>query len=161
MGIKIYSSTCYNDYFHQGIHFLDAAWRCYGEKDGNNYNIMKNGVLLQIPAPCIVNAAFSCEMFLKSILLKYKIPLSKTHGLYDLYSKLPSEVQGDIEEEFGDEFKQTLKKHNTDFVDIRYFIEQEGWQEMSPMIMISVAESLSKIVIAYIKSDQAEVNKND
>ncbi|MCM1061348.1 MAG: HEPN domain-containing protein [Eubacterium sp.] len=162
MDINIYSSANYNGFYQQGLDFLEAAWRCFGKKEDEKYEIMKEGAFLQLSAPCIVNAAFSCEMFLKALLLKYQIPLRKIHGLYDIYTMLPSEIKGNIKKVCAKKLEKILKNHNTDFVDIRYFIEQKGWQKMKPMTMITVAENLSRITGAYLKpAPKKEVNNND
>lgn len=38
--------------------------------------------------PCVVNSAFTCELALKSILIKMDIPYANTHYLYTLMTKI-------------------------------------------------------------------------
>lgn len=148
MEIHIESRNKAGDYFRQGKEFLAAAWRCFSNEDGS---IVTNQGFYQLSAPCVVNAAFSCEMFLKALLKKMDIPYNQKtegHNIYMLYKKLPSDVQNTIAKRCGNKdnptvFESILKRHNKDFVDIRYYIENQGWAEMSPMEMIAIAQNLS------------------
>lgn len=148
MEIHIKSQAKGNDYYRHGKEFLAAAWRCFSNEDGS---ILTNQGFCQLSAPCVVNAAFSCEMFLKALLEKLKIPYDKHkegHNIYMLYKKLPLETQNIIARHCGNKqdlsvFESILEKHKQDFVDIRYFIEHKGWTEMSPIEMITIAQNLS------------------
>ena len=164
MEIHIHSSGKAQDYFNQGKQFLEAAWNCYGKKSGAGLNIIENGKLQQLPAPCVVNAAFSCEMFIKALLNKLNITYDRSkegHNLYLLYKKLPSELQDIIAKFCGNKkdatvFENLIKTHSRDFVDIRYFIESNGWAEMSPVVMIAIADNLSRIINYLLISSNLE-----
>ena len=164
MEIHIQSTANVQDFFKQGEQFLEAAWRCFGKKNDEGFSIMENGIFQQLPAPCVVNAAFACEMFLKSLLCELKIkynPHSEGHNLFLLYKKLPSDIQKTIAEFCRDRddtnvFEKWLKNHANDFVDIRYFMERDSWTEMSPMMVIQVAYNLSMIVGYLLKSGKTE-----
>lgn len=143
----------------QGKQFLEAAWRCFGKKGDESFSIIDNGMFQQLPAPCVVNAAFSCEMFLKSLLCNLGIKYDKHsegHDLYLLYKRLPSDVQCTIAQFCGyrndtTKFEKMLRDHSKDFVDIRYFIERNTWTQMSPTLIIAVAYNLSQAVEHLIK----------
>ena len=47
--------------------------------------------------PQIVNLAFACEVYLKSLLNFYKIDFGKSHKLNELLNMLPDEVRNSIE----------------------------------------------------------------
>ena len=164
MEIHIHSSTKARDYFNQGKQFLEAAWNCYGKKNDTVFSIIENGKLQQLPAPCVVNAAFSCEMFFKSLLHKLNISYDRNregHDLYLLYKRLPSRIQDIIARFCGDRhnvtfFENWLKVHSKDFVDIRYFIECNGWTEMSPVTIVTIADNLSRIIDYLLISSNLE-----
>lgn len=153
MEIHIKSSAKAQDYFNQGNQFLDAAWRCFGKKNDEEFIFIEQGKFQQLSAPCVVNAAFSCEMFLKALLCKFKIPYNlhkEGHNLYLLFKKLPSNTQETIARFCGNKnditvFEKRLKTHQKDFIRIRYFIQRDGWSDMSPIAMITIAENLSRI----------------
>lgn len=164
MKVHIHSSAKARDYFNQGRQFLDAAWNCYGKKCGASVNIIADGKFQQLPAPCVVNAAFSCEMFLKSLLIKLGIEYDKSkegHDLHLLYEKLPSNIQNIIAIFCGSKnsmmpFVNWINAHAKSFVDIRYFIEHNGWTETSPTMMITMADNLSRIVDYLLDSSNLE-----
>lgn len=164
MEMHVYSSGQPKDYFNQGKQFLEAAWRCFGKKSETRFIIFEDGELQQLPAPCVVNAAFSCEMFLKALLNKLNITYDRNkegHMLYSLYKKLPCRLQVVIAKFCGNEndatiFENLIKKHSNDFVDVRYFIEHNEWKEISPMVMLKIADNLSRIVDYFLTSSDLE-----
>lgn len=164
MKVHIHSSAKARDYFNQGKQFLDAAWNCYGKKCDSSVNIVADGKFQQLPAPCVVNAAFSCEIFLKSLLIKLGIEYDarqKGHDLCSLYKKLPYNIQDAIAIFCGGKnnviaFVNWINAHAKDFVDIRYFIEHNGWTETSPTMMITMADNLSRIVDYLLDSSNLE-----
>ena len=166
MEIHIKSSAKAQDYFNQGKQFLEAAWRCLGKKSDAGFNLMEDGKFYQLMAPCVVNSAFSCEMFLKALLIKLKINYnrnSKGHNLYLLYKKLPLKIQDTIAKFCGNKndatvFENWLENHAKDFMNIRYFVEYDGWTEMSPISVITVADNLSTIV-DYLINNSKELEK--
>ena len=152
------SSANAQDYYRQGKQFLEAAWRCYGKKDIDVFNIIEKGKTQQLPAACAVNAVFSCEMFIKSLLIKMHISYDlyiDGGNLYLLFKKLPENVQDDIAKYCGakndkDVFENVIKEYSKEFADIRSFIEYDGGSEMSPIIIIAIADSLSKIAWYFL-----------
>ena len=68
--------------------------------------------------PAIVCISFSCELYLKVLLLYYEIDIAKTHKLSDLYAKLPDETKNKIK--FDAIILQELSNY---FVDRRYLYE--------------------------------------
>ena len=164
MEMHIKSSAKAQDYFDQGKQFLEAAWKCYGKENDTGFTIIEDGKFQQLSAPCIVNAAFSSEMFLKSILNRLGIEYDRNkegHNLYLLYKKLPSNIQTIIAKFCGSKkdttvFEDQIKKHAKDFVDIRYFVESNGWVEMSPVTIITIAENLSRITDYLLNNKNLE-----
>lgn len=160
MKVFLESTWSSEDYCRQAQNFLIAAQRCFGE----GYSIVKNGEIQQLPVPCVVNAAFSCEMSLKALLHKDNIQYdTKTegHDLFLLFKKLSIKTQNAIAKFCGSKtdafiFEQQLKKHAKDFIGIRYFIEHKGWTEISPMEIITIAENLLTIVKHQLASSKAE-----
>ena len=138
------------DYYKNGLSFMKAAWRCYGKEKDGEYKSIDGGGICQLTAPTVVNAAFACEMFLKALLVRFEIPYGKEHNLVKLYDKLSDELKEKISLFCGDKediavFRNTLSKYADGFVDIRYYVENEGWVGMDPTYMISLAHNLSEI----------------
>ena len=67
----------------------DLLWESY---------ITKNDCIFDYAVPAVVYFAFSCEIFLKTLLLCHNISFKKIHNLEDLYKKLPDEIKGKIEQ---------------------------------------------------------------
>ena len=121
MEIYIKSSNAAKDYFYQGEHFLEAAWRCFGQKSDTGFAIVKEDKFQQLSVPCVVNAAFSCEMFFKSLLHQMKIQYGRKngHNLHSLYKLLPSKVQNIIAKFCGNQkdnavFENWIENHAED-----------------------------------------------
>lgn len=151
------------DYYNNGLSFMRAAWRCYGKEINGQYKVIDEGKICQLSAPAVVNAAFACEMFLKSLLVYYEIPYRKEHNLIKLYDMLPEASKNKISMFCGDErgvtvFRNTLSKHADDFVDIRYFVEAEGWMGMDPTYMITLAYNLSEITRYLLHNQESQLN---
>ena len=129
MEMHLKSSNTAKDYFCQGNQFLEAARRCFSEKNG--FTIIKESKFQQLSAPCVVNAAFSCEMFLKSLLKRMEIQYCTKkggHNLNSLYRQLPPKVQNILAKFCGNRkdnavFENWIVNHSKDFVDIRYYID--------------------------------------
>ena len=139
-----------------------ASERCLGEKNGDTFTIMKpsgNGsVMVQLSAPTVVNASFACELFFKALLLRYNITFPKGrngHNLFTLYTSLPDEIKDKIikfcfNSVSKEIFEKFLDNHADDFVEIRYFIENKGYTNMSPLMMYTLAFNLSQITKALL-----------
>ena len=84
--------------------------------------------------PPLVNSAFACEVFLKTILKWFDIQPPKSHKLKDLYEKLPEEFRKQFEDallksyggtwmgECGVDYLSTLSNA---FQEFRYFYEHD------------------------------------
>ena len=112
----------------QADDFAEAYCRCI---KGENPTIDEYGrtccSVLNIPA--IVNAAFACELYIKSIL----VTTTKEHDLEILYSQLDNEKQSEIRSYVDKcfnghptyKFDTCLKRASNAFVDWRYIYEDE------------------------------------
>lgn len=163
MEIHLSSSANAQDFYQQGKQFQEAAWRCFGQKnDDNSFTIISEKGFQQLSSPCVVNATFACEMFLKSLLVKLGIPYpqgKRGHDLYRLFCKLPADKQEVIAKFCSKDLSQfhaLLQQHHNDFIDTRYYIENAGWSEMSPMTMVTLGENLSSIVNFLLCADESE-----
>jgi len=112
----------------QADDFAEAYRRCI---QGNS-PIYGNGDTIHnvVNIPAIVNAAFACELYLKSIINKKII----THNLLDLYELLNTDIQLSIAYEVNNKlqkrnkeysFKSCLERASNVFEDWRYIFEEE------------------------------------
>lgn len=166
--INFYSFVNYKDYYEHGETFFEAAERCFGEKNGDTFTIIKGtnqGIeMLQLSAPTVVNAAFACELFFKSLLMKLGIGFPKGrngHNLFELYKLLPNDIQNNIIKNcfcggVKSDFENFLNNHAEDFVSIRYFVENEGFSNMSPMMMYAFAFNLMQITKVIISGGDSK-----
>ncbi|MBE5745295.1 MAG: hypothetical protein E7355_04080 [Clostridiales bacterium] len=93
-----------------------------------------DNVKSDIDLPELVNSAFACEVFLKTILKWYDIKSPKSHKLKDLYASTPDSIQAFIKatvlknyddiwtDEWGVEHLESLSNA---FQDFRYFYEYD------------------------------------
>ena len=107
-------------------------------------------------APVIfTNMAFSCELFLKSILFQFKEDNKriKEHRLYELYKLIPSEQQDEIRmcyEKFPEtktDFDLLIKEVSETFVFARYMHERKGACLSSELfyLVLAVRDSAKKL----------------
>lgn len=162
MEVHLTSSASAQDFYKQGRQFQEAAWRCFGQRNNDNsYTLISGKEIQQLFSPCVVNATFACEMFLKSLLVKLEIPYDRNkdgHDLYRLFCKLPADKQEVIAKFCSKDlnrFQTLLQQHHNDFVDIRYYIENIGWSEMSPITMVTLCENLSAIVNYLLQTNES------
>lgn len=80
-----------SEMFRTGCNFSDCADLCLKERD---HAPESN---LAYITPAIVNAAFSCEVFLKLLIQHEGKDTYKTHKLNDLYAKLSKDTQEELE----------------------------------------------------------------
>lgn len=79
-----------------------------------------------------VNLAFSCELYLKSILYELNIDFKKTHRISDLYKLLPEVQKNKIKKNIHfnyhekDEFELILEEISDAFVFLRYSHERKA-----------------------------------
>lgn len=170
MEMNIFSNESEKDYYYNGVSFLKASERCLGDKDENSgYRIFENRDLVQLPAPAVVNAAFAAEMFFKALLRHFncKIPKGANgHNLECLYKELPKNIQDFIGNNCMGKnnitgFEKFLNDHARDFIDIRYYIEEQGFASMSPLSMYALSFNLmneTKYILDEVpyKGDQDE-----
>lgn len=74
--------TC-QQMFRHACAFSDCADFAMKELDIDNTNVE------WYTTPAIVNSAFACEVYLKTLLLFYNIPAKKEHKLKELFEMLP------------------------------------------------------------------------
>lgn len=88
-------------------------------------------ILSEYSNQIVVNIAFACELFLKSILFEREIDCRKEHNLYKLYNLLPSDNKKVIKElhKSGNinkkSFELNLKEVGNSFVILRYSYEKK------------------------------------
>lgn len=161
--VNIYTDRTAKDFYSQGKAFNDAAWRCYGKKDGDSYLIMQGSETYQLAAPCVVNASFACEMYLKALLIDCHIDYKHEHNLYNLFELIPQKEKVLIcricsGTDDMDSFISVLKEHSDDFCDTRYFIENAGYSGMSPSKMTALSYNLG-VATEYILSYKEKEDK--
>lgn len=150
MGVNIRAYNSPRDFYKNGVSFMESSLRCYGKEENGEYKIIDKGKVCQLTAPVVVNAAFACEMFLKALLMNAGILYNKKHNLVKLFDLLPEDIRREISRFCGNSedetvFRMTLSKHANDFVDIRYFVENNDWGHMSPTYMVALAHNMSLI----------------
>lgn len=111
--------NCYN----QALEYLYTSrlcWKVFKHR-GKEVIIMNSS---------IVNMAFSCELFLKSILYFKDIQIKNKHDLYSLFLKLPVEIQNNLKKNINiannDELEKILKDLGNAFVVFRYSYEYKS-----------------------------------
>lgn len=133
------------DMFDNGCAFA----RC-GELCRNNSQI--NPIFLS--NPMIINYAFACEVFLKTLIEGYKLPQCHTHKLDELFTMLPERVQKEIAEEmiykvgsFRDAFGFCyLEQISNAFVEWRYLYEKIPYKTASMGINVGFLTSFCDIL---------------
>ncbi len=140
-------------FYNQGLRFMRCAERCMGEKNADGSITIIGGKYQTLSSPVMVNAAFSCELFFKSILILCDVDYHKGHGLKYLYDLLPNEEYKNIlknNSASGKTFEDEMEKHSNDFINWRYYIETPGEYSMDPMftfILMSDLQALTKAII--------------
>lgn len=155
MEFNIKTNKNSSDFYRIGEEFRLAACRCYGKVDeSGSSNLIKDGKIQILPSAVIVNSAFACEMFLKSLLKHNDTEFEKIHELDVLFEKLPQDIQEGIALFCGkaesSDFKIVLKRHAKDFVNARYYVEHSEWFGMSPTFLLALAYNMSQITKAYL-----------
>jgi len=162
---NIKSENSSYDFYRNGIDFMKAALMCSGMKDDDVLHIIDENKICILPAPTVVSAAFACEMFFKALLIHNNISFSKGnkgHNLLELYNALPENFQKIICKfciTYDDisHFQKILNDHSKDFVNIRYYIENNGWNGMSPIYMVSLCFNLSQIIKYLLDNSGDEI----
>lgn len=104
--------------------------------------------------PCTVNAALSCELYLKAIMIFYSntSTFHSGHNLQELFGQIPGEAQGRIKELFCSRMdsislEAILQKEGNDFENWRYAF-QNGKENMVVDIcgLLALMHSLANYV---------------
>lgn len=85
--IEVEDSNMHYEYFHNGAIYRDASLALRNQIQLNLDIKIKESLYMNIPY--ITLASFSCELFLKSLLLKKNTEIISTHTLENLFSILP------------------------------------------------------------------------
>jgi len=97
------------------------------------YDILKETIdtyhpqQIDLLTPMITSIIFSCELFMKLLIIHYDIDLENSHNLNSLFDKLPEDLQIDIEKNFNENildkkyFRKTLKSNSTAYTYFRYY----------------------------------------
>lgn len=85
---------------------------------------------ISVLLPSVVNSAFACEIFLKTLLLYFDVPYKNEHRLKNLYEMLPVEVNMLIHSQmiyfYGAKWNdRLLDEISNSFVDYRYAYEED------------------------------------
>lgn len=137
----------YREMFDVAKEFSDTASRAAG-----NHDLETQGWTRPRIIPEIVNRAFSCEVFLKSLIVFSGIAFRKEHELKALWELLAIELQDEIEQElssrygFGgaDDFESLLDKTSNAFADWRYIYEVHALSGF-PGFLAAFSDSLREV----------------
>lgn len=97
--------------------------------------------------PKIVNASFSCELYIKIILKILNTSFNRNHKLKDLFELLPIDLQDDVRKKYNSipnrnlNFDEELSRSTEAFVNWRYIYEQP-MQEIKPQFLIDFSKFL-------------------
>lgn len=97
--------------------------------------------------PTIVNISFSCELFVKCLLVKNKTPI-KGHNLKELFDKLDSAQKQQIKKLTKEiDFDILLENHSDYFVKFRYvYGENNKMSNVNLSFMFAFANSLKDVI---------------
>lgn len=146
-------------FYNQGLRFLRCAERCMGDINDDGTIQIVGGKYIPLSTPTMVNAAFSCEMFLKSILNLHEIDYMKHlksgegHKLKSLFDLLPKQAYKDfLQIGTAEEFDAKLTEHSGDFENWRYYMETPGEYRMSPDFTSILMNNLKTLTRAIIQT---------
>lgn len=110
------------------------------------------------------NLAFSCELFLKALLYGFGIDFQNTHGLKNLFEKLPKNEQEYISnniaiENRDVEFSLCLQEQNEAFVAYRYMCEAKAITG-NPCFLLAFAHIL-KFVYESLEKENIEPDETE
>ena len=131
----------YEKIYYEANSFLQAANMLHGEE--NKLYGWFNPVLY----PIIVNISFSCELFIKCLLVKNKAPI-KGHNLKELFDNLDNEQRQQIKGLTKEnDFDIVLKNHSDFFVKYRYVYEEDNKiTSVNLAFMFALANSLKDVI---------------
>ncbi|AKR43175.1 hypothetical protein [Methylophilus sp. TWE2] len=133
--------------------FHRAFELCYG-----NGLPAKNGVSNAI-VPAVVCLAFSIELGFKAILVGSGKP-SEGHKFFDLFGKLPVEIQAEIQrlvvgEDEG--FESSLTLVSNAFVEWRYIFEEPGYHSIDVEFLSKLHDAVTQIAERYVSEQRAKL----
>lgn len=126
-----------NDLLNSAESFLKAADRCL-----NSCKVEEGIEELIIPG--VVCATFSCELFLKYILLIENGQEVKEHGLADLFRECNAEVQKALIS-LRTDILEIFERNNRQFVEARYHHEVDSIS-FRQQELLQMAELLSRFI---------------
>lgn len=134
--VKLYGKP-EEDLLDSAKSFLKAADRCL-----NSCKVEAGVEMLTVPGT--VCASFSCELFLKYILLMENGEAATGHKLLDLFQKCSAAMQTSLSRRKPD-ILEILERNNSHFVDARYHHENNGFS-FRQQELLQTAEILYKFV---------------
>ena len=110
----------------------------------------------------LTNISFSCELYLKALLHGYGIGFGNTHGLKNLFDKLPNDIRDYIAQNIAidnreKEFVLCLAEQNEAFVTYRYMNEVKSITA-HPVFLFAFAHIL-KFVYEALTEEHRETPK--
>lgn len=107
----------------------------------------------------LANISFSCELYLKALLHGYGMDFGNTHGLKDLFEKLPSDIKDYVAQNIAidnreTEFALCLAKQNEAFIIYRYMNEVKSITA-HPVFLFAFAHIL-KFVYEMLTEEHSE-----
>lgn len=125
---------------HHGIGFHLAALRALEGR------AEKGGTVEWLAVPAVVNLAFACELYLKSLLMLETGTSHREHRLSVLFAKLSSEAQRDATVEFGPRsLKERLDECSDAFREWRYVFELNS-ASINHSELLDIADTLLAVV---------------
>ena len=151
----------------QADDFAEAYKRC---REGKNPRRDEHERLCCscVNIPAIVNAAFACELYLKSLLTN---PPKKEHNISKLFCLLPEDIEQTIRNYVNDQFKghpvynfdYCIERAGDAFVNWRYIFEEEhtdGFYGTFINEYLSFFENLIPILKSIAHSNSKKTNSN-
>jgi hypothetical protein len=153
--LSIDQKVAAEDAFLLACSFRDVARLCAGKYP--NSDIVTRKYII----PEIVNIAFSCELFIKSMLICEKTVYGKNHKLHELFKLLSLLVQGEVIIEVTQKlsietgsFDEVLERNGNCFYEWRYYYELD----VTPAnigFLRALCDSLHPIAEKYMYSSVA------
>ncbi len=112
----------------------------------------------------LTNISFSCELYLKALLHGYGTDFGNTHGLKDLFEKLPSDIKDYVAQNIAidnreTEFPLCLAEQNEAFITYRYMNEAKSITA-HPVFLFAFAHIL-KFVYEMLTEEHSESQKQE
>ena len=101
-----------------------------------------------------MNAAFTCELALKAILITRKDEAEKTHDLLNLFQDLPDDSKTRLKVDFN-EIEEVIEQGRNVFGKWRYFISEESEESLVALANVERAVDLAKT--ARVLIDECEI----